>query len=87
MNGFLDIQKAAAFLCRSPRWVRGNIGWLPHFRVHSQILFRADELLRAMERFRVEPKEVDISALLDRVVQPRRQQGSGGRFRGGGDTR
>jgi hypothetical protein len=33
------------------------------------------------------PEPVDLRGLLNRVVQPRRQRGSGGRFRGGGDSR
>lgn len=85
MIGFLDLQAAAAFLARSPRWVRGNLSWLPHFRAHNQILFREDELLKAMERFRVKPVDLDLPGLLARVVTPRpkRQRGAGGRFEGG----
>lgn len=79
MTGFLDIAAAAEFLSRSTRWVRGNLGWLPHFRVHSQILFRADELLEAMERFRAPVQHVDLEGVLSRVCpSPRRRAGRTG---------
>jgi len=81
MNGFLDIAAAAQFLCRSPRWVRQHVHEIPHFRVNSQILFRADELLRSMERFRVEPAHIDLRGLLDKVIPTPRRRGSKGRFR------
>jgi hypothetical protein len=29
MTSFLDVAAAAKFLCRSKRWIRGNIFWLP----------------------------------------------------------
>ena len=80
-GGYLDISAAARFLCRSPRWVRGNLSWLPHFRCHGQILFREDELLLALEKFRVPVQHVDLAGLLDRVI-PTRRRGSLGRFRG-----
>ena len=71
MTGFLDLAGASRFLSRSPRWVRGNPSLLPHFRVHSQILFRADELLKAMERFRAPVQHVDLDVVMRRAgIQP-----------------
>lgn len=84
MNGFLDLPAAAKFLCRSERWVRGNIHLFPHFRVHSQILFRADELVKAMERFREPVQHIDLDAVMRRAGIRPRQRGNGGRFKGGG---
>jgi len=83
MTGFLDLAAAAKFLARSPRWVRGNLSWIPHFRTNSQLLFRPDELLTAMERFREKPQVVDLSGLLNRVVPPPRPRGAKGRFGNG----
>lgn len=85
MTGFLDLASAAKFLARSPRWVRGNLSWLPHFRTNFQLLFRPDELLAAMERFREKPQEVDLSGLLKRVVPSPRPRGARGRFRKGAE--
>ena len=74
MTGFLDLAGASRFLSRSPRWVRGNLSWLPHFRVHSQILFRADELLQAMERFRAPVQHVDLEVVMRRAgLRPRKR--------------
>ena len=73
MTGFLDIAAAAKYLSRSPRWLRGNLSWLPHFRVNGQLLFRQDELQRAMEKFREPFKEIDLGEILDRAgVRPPR---------------
>jgi hypothetical protein len=74
--GFLDMAGLSHWISRSPRWVRANLSWLPHFRVHSQILFRPDEILEAMERFRVEPKDINLRGLLDKVIPTRRGRGS-----------
>jgi len=88
MTGFLDLPAAAKFLCRSERWVRGNIHLLPHFRVHSQILFRADELVKAMERFREPIQHIDLDVVMRRAGIRPRSRGSKGRFRseGAGET-
>jgi hypothetical protein len=74
MTGFLDIAAAAKFLSRSPRWLRGHIHEIPHYRPGGQILFDVADLKSWMTRFRVEPKDIDISSLVNRVVQPRRQR-------------
>ena len=76
-NRFFNIKAAASFLSRSPRWVRGNLAWIPHFRVHGQILFRQDELQRAMEKFREPLKETHLADILERagVRPPRRRRG------------
>lgn len=83
MNGFLDVAAAAVFLCRSPRWIRQHVNEIAHFRPGGQILFDEVDLRKWLARFRVEPQEIDIRSLVDRVV-PRRQRGSCGRFRGEG---
>jgi hypothetical protein len=83
MTGFLDVAAAAKFLSRSPRWVRQHYRSIPHFRPPGgQILFDIADLKAWMSRFRVEPAHIDISGLVNRVVQPRRR-GIKGRFRGG----
>ena len=83
MTGFLDVAAAARFLCRSERWIRGNISWLPRFRINGQILFREDELLKAMERFREPVQAVDLDALMRRAgIRPGRR-GDRGRFKSG----
>lgn len=75
MIGFMDLDAASLFLCRSKRWVRGNLGWLPHFRVNSQLLFRPDEILRAMERFRAPVEHVDLAGVLLRAgLRPRKRE-------------
>ena len=86
MTGFLDLPAAAKFLCRSERWVRGNIHLFPHFRVHSQIHFRADELVKAMEKFREPVQAVDLDALERRVGIRPRSRGNRGRFKSGEGT-
>ena len=83
MNGFLDIRGASSFLSRSPRWIRLNLSWLPHFRCHSQLLFRPDELLKTMERFREPVQAVDLDALMRRAGIRPRSRGNGGKFKGG----
>jgi hypothetical protein len=87
VNGFLNVHDAAKFLCRSERWIRGNISWLPRFRVNGQILFREDELLKVMEKFREPVQAVDLDVLMRRAGIRPRSRGSKGRFRGkGGST-
>jgi len=80
VTGFLDIRGAAEFLSRSPRWIRGHLGEIPHYRPGGQILFDADDLKKWMSRFRVEPKPpVDLPAILERVspAPSRRRQRKG----------
>lgn len=75
MTGFLDLEATAEFLCRSRRWVRGNLSWLPHFRVNSQLLFRPDELLRAMERFRAPVEHIDLGLMMMKAgLRPRKRE-------------
>jgi hypothetical protein len=84
MTGFLDVAAAARFLCRSERWIRGNLSWLPRFRVNGQILFREDELLKSMERFREPVQLIDLDAVMRRAGIRPRSRGNGGRYRGEG---
>jgi hypothetical protein len=57
----LDLKAASEFLSLSPRTIRGNISSIPHFTSPDggKYLFRSDELLAWLERFRVRP--VDLS--------------------------
>ena len=87
MTGYLDVAAAAEFLCRSPRWIRQHVGEIPHFRPNGQILFSVEDLKKYMDRFRVQPQEIDIHGILDRVVGSPRQRGGRGRFSGEGDSR
>ena len=74
MTGFLDLEATSEFLCRSKRWVRGNLGWIPHFRCHNQLLFRPDELLKAMERFRAPVEHIDLNLMMTKAgLRPRRR--------------
>ena len=84
MTGFVSVKEAARFLCRSERWIRQNIFWLPRFRVNGQVLFRQDELLKAMERFREPVQHIDLDAVMRRVGIRPRSRGNKGRFRGEG---
>ena len=76
MIGILNVAGLSRWISRSPRWIRLNLYWLPHFRVHGQILFRADEILQSMEKFRVPVQHVDLRGLLDKVIPTRRRRGS-----------
>lgn len=77
-EGFLDIAEAARFLSRSPRWIRGRLATIPHYRVDGQILFAIADLERWMSRFRVEPAlPVDLTAILDRVLPSSRRPHKG----------
>ncbi len=78
-SGFLDIQAAAKFLCRSPRWIRGKVGEIPHYRPGGQIIFLETDLLRYMERFKVTPEPVDLKGLMERVVGPKKRRVPGAR--------
>jgi hypothetical protein len=80
MNHFLDIQAAAEFLCRSPRWIRTQLPGMPHYRPPGgQILFSEEDLRQWMSRYRVEPKLVDLGGMLKRVCG--KTSGAGGRNR------
>ena len=85
MTGFLDIQKAAVFLSRSPRWIRQHVHEIPHYRPGGQILFDETDLRKWLLRFKVEPQDMDLRGLVDRVVRPSRPRGGRGRFRGEGN--
>lgn len=83
MTGFLDVAAAARFLCRSPRWIRQHVNEIPHFRPGGQILFDETDLRKWLLRFKVEPQDIDIRGLVDRVVRPSRPRGGRGRFKSG----
>jgi hypothetical protein len=77
----MNIQKTSEYLGRSPRWVRQNIHLIPHFRLNGQILLDEADLKRWMLRFKVEPQDMDLRGLVDRVIRPSRPRGGRGRFK------
>jgi hypothetical protein len=84
MIGFLKFTAGAKYIGRSDRWLREHYHEIPHYRPPGgQILFDVADLKAWMSRFRVEPKEVDISGLVNRVVRSPRRRGREGRFSGG----
>ncbi len=56
----LDLKGAAEFLSLSPRTIRGQLNLIPHFESpgRGKILFRSDELLGWLEKFRVKPVDL-----------------------------
>ena len=57
----LDLQGAAGFLSLSPRTIRKNLPSIPHFTSPDggKFLFRADELLQWLEKYRVKPVDLE----------------------------
>ena len=78
-SSFLDIQAAAKFLCRSPRWLRQHVHEIPHYRPGGQILFDEADLRKWMLRFKVEPVDIDLAGVLERVVSPKGTRAAGSR--------
>ena len=88
MSGdYLDFDALEKDTCMSKRWWRDQLPRVPHLKLPGKILFRRSDVDEYLRQFLRVPEPVDLHGLLDRVVQPRRQRGGGGRFRGGGDTR
>lgn len=85
MTGFLNFQRASEYIGRSPRWLRQHINEIPHYKPGTgvQILFLVEDLKTYMDRFRVEPQNIDIRAIVDRVVRPPGRRGAKGRFKSG----
>ena len=54
-----DMAGAAEFLSLSRRWIRQNLGTIPHFRPSGKILFRSDELLLWLENHREKTISID----------------------------
>ena len=56
----LDLQAASEFLSLSPRTIRKHLPSIPHFTSPDggKFLFRTDELLQWIERFRVKPVDL-----------------------------
>ena len=79
-QGFLDMEAAAEYLCRSPRWIRSRLTEIPHYRPPGgQILFSEDDLRKWMAHFKVEPKAIDLRAIMSRVgLSGRRRKGRAG---------
>lgn len=78
--GYLPLNAAAAYLSRSPRWLRRRLDQIPHYRPpEGQILFKAADIEGYLERFRIEPTQpprIDLDAILtdiDRIPRHRRR--------------
>jgi hypothetical protein len=68
-SAYLSLQAAASFLGRSPRWIRRRITEIQHFRPPaSGLMFRREDLVAFMQRFRVEP--VDVNAVVAEIFGP-----------------
>ena len=59
----LDLKRASEFLSLSPRTLRTHLSEIPHFLSPGagKLLFREDELLMWLERFRVRPVDLDAA--------------------------
>jgi hypothetical protein len=71
----LDMQGAAEFLSLGPRTIRANISTIPHFISPGggKYLFRSDELLAWVEKFRVAPVDLaEAYKIADALTTPRR---------------
>jgi len=77
-TGFLSLSQAAAYLSRSPRWLRRLLPEIRHYRPPGgQLLFRKKDLDTFMERYARDPLSEIISRtkgasdpgeILDRVL-------------------
>ncbi len=72
----LDLQGAAAFLSLSPRTIRKHLSSLPHFTSPDggKFLFRDDELLEWLERFRIRPVDQDAAFRIAGELTARRRR-------------
>ena len=53
---FLTLSQAAAFLSRSPKWLRTKLGNIQHYRPdNGHIIFKREDLERYMEAHRIDP--------------------------------
>lgn len=74
MTGYLSLSAAAAYVGRSPRWLRRRLSEIPHYRPdHSGILFRCSDLDGYLSRFRKEPLNLD--AVVSSVLGQRKGRG------------
>lgn len=77
-TGFLSLSQAAAYLSRSPRWLRRLLPEIRHFRPPGgQLLFRKKDLDVFMERYVRDPlaeilsrekRPLDLGEIVDRTL-------------------
>jgi hypothetical protein len=77
-SGYITLPKAAAYIGRSPRWLRRRLPLIPHFR-DGQISFTKEDLDRYMATKRVEPLKPAAKPDLDDILSsidsvPRRRR-------------
>jgi len=78
----LDLRAASAFLSLSPRTIRANLSSIPHFTSPDggKYLFRSDELLSWLERFRVKPVDLaEAHRIAESLTGNRRRRAVGAR--------
>ena len=64
-DGYLSLPLAAAYLWRSRRGLRGRLSQIVYYRPDGrQIVFKKSDSDAYMERFRVEP--IDLDALVEK---------------------
>ena len=76
---YIPLPAAAAYLGRSPRWLRRRLPFIPHFR-DGQISFMKEDLDRYMASKRVDPVKPAAKPDLDEILSdigsaPRRRRG------------
>jgi excisionase family DNA binding protein len=77
-TGFLSLSQAAAYLSRSPRWLRRLLPEIRHYRPPGgQLLFRKKDLDTFMERYARDPlaeilsrekRPLDLGEIVDRTL-------------------
>jgi len=77
-TGFLSLSQAAAYLARSPRWLRRLLPEIRHYRPPGgQLLFRKKDLDTFMERYARDPlaevlsrqkRPFDLDEIVDRTL-------------------
>jgi hypothetical protein len=69
-DGYLSLPLAAAYLWRSRRGLRGRLSQIVYYRPDGrQIIFKKSDSDACMERFRVDP--IDLDALVKEATKAR----------------
>ena len=72
---YLTLKEAAYYMRRSERWMRSRISLVPHYRMDNRVLFSESELDTFIERYKVEPQEINLRDVLVRAgISPRRRR-------------
>jgi hypothetical protein len=75
-DGYLSLPLAAAYLWRSRRGLRGRLSQIVYYRPDGrQIVFKKSDSDAYMERFRVDP--IDLDALVEETATAREEARSG----------